>query len=841
MMSSHPQIERLIESVKSSINKYLGVFDTNDQGSFRKGFSKAAIWTIGALVAISIPIAIIQQLQPGNHWLENASRIALAILVSAFGQNLNLLGLAGSSSSVISVGAHPTLLTLVIAWLAFRAGKHFSKEPNKAGDNGRSHRFAMGLGSGSAVALLAATWILQGSFGWGTAFASLSISSLFDFILSLAMVAFPAWMGTKFGEVVSLKSSGLAWARRATLNFVILYSAILAVGFLVWIIFTLIAPHFAPSQPDSKADFNFNLGQVALVVVVVLAYLPNFLFMVFGAGAGMSVGLDAQGVQGLDALLASVQNVVPGGVPTAFSINSSYGMILQAIVLAVVAVVALIAGASATKKTSFYPTSGIHYIQSLFIVVVIGIFASYLGNIGGSWSAPAVGTTPASTGTLSFGVVLASLALVATVVVTFAWFAAAKTGDGVANAFPKLVARLGSTQPIARTHKGWTMFGRLATSLLALGLIVYPITSASVSRVWATTDTPTLIGESAAAKVLEGQLDEIKALIGPKVKDEQWLPDEALSAALPKTDNEMKIAVKNNQNKDWVVGNTDATVKVSWTKGKVVANWDVPTSSKISNHYLLVDHADFTSNIEPIFLDIQVNKFMSAANAGQLKVNGVVVPSGVYAVVPGFYRITLPGQDLISETDVTLGTDGSTTSHIAGNVALIPEGGEAKLNSALDSQEEKCKKVSDKGAASCFSAKDATGAVIAKDKEAPAKYFQKENSGWKVESIECGNETADELVTSKSLKRTKNCKVNVSFTTTYYKGQTVFKTVPVYDEWCDYDYDTYEEYCETYVSYYDYRTVNLRGAKISSVRYTSEFNVTLAASGTLKKGKFVVK
>jgi hypothetical protein len=845
-MSSHPEIERFSESVKSSINKFLGIFDTKVQGSFRQGLAKAAIWTIGALVAVALPIAIIQQLQPGNHWLENASRLALAIVVSAFGQNLNLLGIAESGSTIISISAHPTLLTALVALCAFRAGRAFTKKAGDDVDSGRNHRFAVGLGLGSTAALLGATWILQGTFGWGTPFASLTVSSAFDSVVSFVIVAFAAWMGTKFWAHSSSKPSALAWARRATLNFVIIYSVILAVGAAVWLIYNLIAPHFMASQPITKSEFNVDLGQLALALVVILAFLPNFLLMFFSAGSGMTIGLNGQGAQALEALLAGLQPFIPGGIPTSFSINSDYGMILASIVLAVVSVVAMIAGAAATKKTDFRPVSGVSYIQALFMVIVIGIFATYLGNIGGSWSTPAVGTIPTISGNISFGIVLASLSLVITFVVTFAWLAAAKLGAGVENAFPKLVNGLSGTRSVERNQSGWLLFGRISSLALVTGLIVYPVTSATVSRVWASNDTPTLIGEKLSAKILSDDLDAIKKLIGPSVKEEQWLANEALKLALPTSADELKIAVKNNQTLDWVPGNTDATVNVSWKRAANVASWIIPTSSVVKNHYLLVNHPEFQAEPEPMFLDIQVNSFISKKNAAELKVNGVSVKSGSYAVVPGFYKITLPGQDLISPTEVVVATDGFETAYIAGNQAEIPIGGDEKLKTALASKEKKCGTLSDKGVASCFNAKDVTDNVVSQDLETPNAYFDATTADFKQKSLKCEADTNDVLLSAKAVARKQTCKVEATFTKTFYKTakSTRQVTVSTYDpSGCEEYDDFYEEWYTygCYVDSYEQQTIDVRGAKISKVTYSSEFEVTLVARGTLAKGKFSVK
>lgn len=846
VMQSHPEIERFSESVKSSINKFLGIFDTKVQGSFRQGLAKAAIWTIGALVAIALPIAIIQQLQPGNHWLENASRLALAIVVSAFGQNLNLVGLAESGSTVFSIGAHPTLLTALIAFFAFRAGKAFAGRVGEGVDSGKNNRFALGLGLGSAVALLAATWILQGSFGWGTLFASLTLSSAFDAVISFVIVAFPAWLGTRFGLKASSKVSAFTWARRATLNFVIIYSMILAVGVVVWFIYNLIAPLFAVSQPESKGELNLDLGQLALALIVILAYLPNLLLMFFSAGTGMSVGMNTQGAQGIDALISSIQQFIPGGIPTSFSINSTFGMVLESIVLAVVAVVALIAGAAATKKTSFRPVSGVDYIQALFTVIVIGLFAAYLANISGSWSLPAVGTNTPISGNMSFGVVIASLSLVVTLVVTFAWLAAAKSGVGVENAFPKLVSGLSGTSSVERDKSGWILFGRVSAALLTAGLVAYPLTSATVSRVWANTDTPNLIGEKFSAKMVADDLESIKKLIGPNVGSEQWLPDEALKLALPKSADELQLAVKTNQKRDWVPGNTDATVTVSWKRASNVAKWIIPTSSKVKNHYLLVNHAEFKAETEPLYLNVTVNGFISRKNAESLKVNGVSVAAGSYAVVPGFYKISLPGQDLISPTEFVVATDGFETVYIAGNQAEIPTGGEEKLNTSLAAKEDACKKLSSKGVASCFKSKDVTGNVVSQDVENPKDYFDSTTADFKLKSLKCNAETSDVLLNAKSVARNQKCQVEASFTRTFFKTATSTRPVTVYDwvyEGCSYyDYDYEEEvYYDCYVPRTERQTVKVRGAKISKVTYSSAFEVTLVARGTLTKGKFTVK
>jgi hypothetical protein len=521
-------------------------------------------------------------------------------------------------------------------------------------------------------------------------------------------------------------------------------------------------------------------------------------------------------------------------------------MILASIVLAVVSVVALISGAAATKKTGFRPVSGVNYIQALFTVIVIGIFATYLGNFGGSWSTPAGGIVPAINGNISFGIVLASLALVITLVVTFAWLAAAKSGAGVENAFPKLVNGLSRTRAGERNQSGWILFGRVSTAILVAGLIVYPVTSATVSRVWASSDTPKLIGEKLSAKILADELDAIKKVIGPSVKENEWLANEALKLALPKSADELAIAIKNNQNLDWVPGNTDATVTVSWKRASDVASWIIPTSSKVKAHYLLVNHPEFQAATEPMFLNIEVNGFISKKNAIELKVNGVSVVAGNYAVIPGFYKITLPGQDLISPTEVVVATDGFETVYIAGNQAEIPAGGDEKLKTSLASKEAKCRALSDKGVATCFKAKDVTGNVVSQDLANPGEYFDATTANFKLKSLQCEAETDDVLLSAKAVSRSQKCKVEATFTKTFYKTAKSTRpvTVSTYDPSGCYEYDDYYEEWYTYGCYVnttEQQTIDVRGAKISKVTYSSEFDVTLVARGTLAKGKFTVK
>jgi hypothetical protein len=527
-------------------------------------------------------------------------------------------------------------------------------------------------------------------------------------------------------------------------------------------------------------------------------------------------------------------------MPTSFSINNSYGMVLEAIVLAIVAVVALIAGAAANRKSGYSPKTGVDFVQALFTVGIIGIFATYLGNISGAWSLPETAATPENTGSVSFGVLLASLALVVSIFVIFAWISGAKAENGIATAFPRWVSRLSGTRTSDRNQGIWILFGRLSTALLALGLVIYPITSATVSRVWATTDSPYLVGQTLSAKVLDEKLDAIKTLVGPDVADEEWLPNEVLTAALPKSEDALKIAVNNDQKKTWVVGNTDATVTVTWTRDSKKAKWIVPTSSKMNSHFLLVDHPNFSAKIAPMFLNIQVNEFISSKIAEELKVNGTLITPGTYAVIPGFYRITLPGEDLISPTDITVATDGVQSSFVAGNDAVIPQGGDEKLNNVLDEKEKSCEKISKNGNASCFSSEDVSSNADGGDATAPGTFFESETGSYKLEAFNCISKDVDSLTGSDSMERVRTCDVKVSYTTAFYDGKVITKTVRV-----PYRYDAcpwnWEDYCweTSYTTRVD--KTRVRGKKLATVHYVSEFKAEMTATGTLRKGKFTVK
>ena len=843
-MSSHPQISRFSESAKKIIDKNLGHFDSQTSGGFRQGFAKAIVWTLVGLVAITVPVVVIQQFLSGSHLLETASRIGLVILAAAFGQNINMESTLGAATQTVTFGFHPTGLTLLVVVLAYLSGRKFVSAAN--GDSGKSNRYALGLGVGASAAVLAGTWALQGPLSLGGPSSGLILGNIVDFLATFILVGGAAWLGTRISRSSSAATNTVwAWTLQVTRNFVVLYSFILLVVLLVFATYTLISPSFGPSAPEATGSTPINFGQIALGVAVILAYLPNMAFMFFAAGTGSSVGLQSSAGTDLGSILGSISGMLPSELPGAVSAYSAFGIWLQTAVLAVVAVVALIAGSTATTRTGYRTKTGLDFVQSLFFVVVIGGFASYLTNFSATYTSSGVEEAANVSTNVSFGIVLSAFVLAIAVIVTFAWIASAKAGNGLAIAFPRLTKAFSKQPGVERNDVKWVWFGRVSVIALFAGLVVYPVTSAGVNRVWASIDTPIVLGEALAAEVTSGDVEKLKTLIGPDVKEEVWFPDEVLKSALPTDSESQEVTANNDQKKPWVVGNSDATIQITWSKGDTKANWLMPTESKVENILGLVNHLKFSKANSPIYLNLEVSQFINAQNLAQLKVNGVEVAPSKYAVLPGFYRVTLPKQDLIAETDFIVGTDGETAGFVAGNIAEIPLGGDAKLDAALSKSEKKCESVSKAGKASCFSAEDITGNVVSSSAEKPSKFFQKENSNFKLVSIECSPDTTDSLLNSKTVKRVSECDVKATFTTDYYKGKKVKKAYPVYEYVCDEYYDEYwDEWdydCYYEVASYNYVLVEQRGAKISSVTYTSEFKVQLSSTGTLKNGKFVVK
>jgi hypothetical protein len=469
---------------------------------------------------------------------------------------------------------------------------------------------------------------------------------------------------------------------------------------------------------------------------------------------------------------------------------------------------------------------------------------------------------PVST-SVTVGSTFVSVLVFSTIILTLAFLASDKLYNFMASAFPLLAVRIfGGQMPENRSMSGM-VFG-LTAKLLIIAVVLTPITAATTNRVWALTDGPTQVGQTFASNLQNMKIAELKKYLNPKAKtSKKWLSDSILAAAQPADGFGSNVAVTNFLDKPWTPGNLDAVVEVTLSKDGKSFSYIFDTESAVTNPSWLITHVDYTPLLSPGEIDIVANKLFPASKLKTLTINGKKAKVGEFFSIPGTYTVKADGYKLIAPTEETFYSS-KIDSLMIGYKILLPDGADKKLNNSILESAKDCFKLTPSGNSECVNVKKLSPVVVSGVE--PDKYFDYQDSSYKVSGIKCSTDRTDVLTSATTEKSKAKCSAVVEFKRTYFKSEpkrvpnqvTVERCVGAmisdywstsgevltyrYGEWQDsegfpyYDWERHYEPCHSTkldVVESGFKTIQVRGSTIASVQMTADFNKTMTTSGKL--------
>lgn len=822
---------------------------------FREGAVRGLLGAVAILTLLVVPIAIALSVTNVIMSIDDAFHIALVLGIGATGAFANvtssMVGFNSLTSTVATVGLHPTLLTVVLIVGGAVVGRRFART---SGDSNHRRFHAFGVGVGFAAPL---TLIYAASYGLNspslTATASIVGPSILDAVIMFAIVAIPAWLGSSFGGR-DARVTVWTWISATASRFVVVYSALAALAFLGWLVISWIEPDFAHSTPSMNVDVGLDGGQIALAIVAIVLFIPTILgsalFLSMGASVGAVMAPSTGGVtfEQIMQLINPELTSIPEISALGFLGWWSYPAIGVFVVL-----VAGIAGVSAARKLGFAPRKlqDILAVTTVFGALAFAVhhFLTVRISWWGSELNAITGESTDAAGGAEFGVTLVSALLLASVVATSVYFITGYASSFVSGAFPRITAFLSSGKESGTRGKWAVVFGR-AFSAVFVALFVIPLAIGTTERVWGSVDSPSLIGENLATLVEQGDIETLKASYSSDVVGaDEWIDDSIMADALPGGDTAPVIRLFNESGEAWTVGNTDSVVHIKWPIGEdSQLDWGVPTTSNVERVWDIVDHANYEPALVPARVDFVISEYLLNVEETTFKVNGKAVEAGQYALLPGVYDVSAPKYKLLAATDLSLIVTDENNRVVVGDTIELPAGGEEKLAKGIDVAAAKCVKLTDAGASRCFTAAKVKELAEAVSGTAPAKYFSVKDVKFSLGKTTCDGEPVDKLKTASSMTRTVECEQVVNFARQYHKAKNVRVAVQTCDwVWDDYvDYDPYWDiWWGDFV--YDcwtsgYRNKQVEGAVNATVNYSATIPITVTVSGDLDaKENFTVK
>jgi hypothetical protein len=285
----------------------------------------------------------------------------------------------------------------------------------------------------------------------------------------------------------------------------------------------------------------------------------------------------------------------------------------------------------------------------------------------------------------------------------------------------------------------------------------------------------------------------------------------------------------------------------------------------------LITHVDYAPILAPGLLKVVANSFLPKDKLKTLTVNGQKVQVGSYFSIPGTYTVKADGYKLLAPTDKTFYSSKFDALKIGYQIAL-PDGADVRLDKAILEKAQDCFKTSSTGSSKCISVGNLNSSVESGIE--PDSYFDFSDSKYSNKDTKCSAKRTDKLKSAVTEASSATCSTIVNFSRTYFAPKP--KQVPKYtledrcvgamistysdgqvlywdgydwigstDGWIYFDYEREWDSCySTYqVTVQDgYKTIQVRGAKISATPMTAKFQKTISVDGTLRNdGKFDIK
>jgi hypothetical protein len=758
---------------------------------FLESLGRGVSWALVLILALAVPVFALSL---------NSQNFGVSLSVDDLARSIVVLAVAASGSSIqlifdgqsfqgdllfLDIGSSLSLITLLVGYLAYRAGSRIKEFRNSSESVKQLAGFSsLGLGLGFAGALYLATLLASGSLA-GFAMVELAPMSFTSFLWAFFVVGLPAWLGaSRSGNRKT--SSTWRWAFSGVRTFGIFYLTLLGVLGLVFLVYNWVTPEFAASvkKAGPSTELELNGWLVFAVVVGILIFLPTILFNAFAVALGAEYAFRFK-ILGLDilSLLESVPFI--DGVSIATSLGSvsvlgTLGVWAFIVLMFSVALASLISGLVATGKVSMDVVFRRDLITGLLVVFLVGFVLKSITQLTGVWTNRGVAPRDAIEGSLlleegfiTVGLTAASFAFVLAVIALFMVLGASTAAPFIQESFPRLTSVLSSGSLEKNIDRGLfsMIFGRVIASGAALA-IVLPLGVAVIERAWASIDNPTNKFREVQALAETGELEELKAFLTQGSEgDTKWLPDEVLEGARPNSSSRNPIEITNNWNEPWKVGQLDAYGELSWDtpSGSVVLN--LGTESEVTENLRFIHHARYTATAQRLKLKVSLGEFLTDAGRTEISVNGSTVAVGTYDAIPGTYAVKSPGFQLVAPSETVFVTDGSQMTFTAKEEALVPSAASAILDKEIDRKAQLCGEFSSLDTPKCFSLKDILASREPVGTPPADEYFSIKTGEFKVIKTTCSGSGTDQLLSASSVERTSTCKTEMTFEVTYFESK----------------------------------------------------------------------
>ena len=841
-----------------------------------KSAAQGAGIALSAVVITSAFLALVLLVSEKSSDLVSILLSGSAVALGSFGAILvldpSIASLANLGSDV-NVGVHSVTIAVITLAVVYRISRRIAKASRSLESYDLSP-FHLALGFGLMT------------FGISYVSRGLSTNTLGQInfqgvtLLSTVFVFALVWAASYSGRIRGLATNSdyeyvWRWVSKATKNFVLIYSTLIVLAFIVLIIRTIIEPKYAVAQEPVAMNINLSPDQALWILVGIVLYGANLLIQFFFLAMGVNVGIELQGSQGVANLLSSIDaNVLGNASQWSYTLVGPWAYVG---ILVLVALVALVSGARAADQVGAKFHGVATYIKALFVALFVSLSILFLASVQLS-----INFTPAEGETVSGGVVwgasLVGVIAFATSLLFLAHQSAGRSFDFLATAFPRTVLGKRNTGLNGPAYPGARAFGVVSIAAILL-VAATPIAASSVNRVTALTDGPIQVGEKVSKTLTSATIKDLKEFLNPKGStSSKWLSSKVLEAAQPSEGYTSKVIVTNSLDKSWEPGNLDATIVIELEKdGKTISKTFETTSTLVTNG--LLNHVKYEPVIAPTTVEVALSKFLEGQKDLEITLNGEKVKPGKYFAIPGVYKTKAAGYKLVAATESTVYVENESQLVKIGYKVALPEGGAAKLDKALQAKADKCLKVSSAGSGTCVTKNDITkDAVMDSATVAPAEYFDYRDYNFKSGAVNCNVDARkDSLVTATVQASSADCQTEVTFSRDYYK--VAKKKVPNYvtvttcsggyvtpggrRAYYDYYDDFYGEdiymdtsgslWLESSLSYDDCalqesrrvqkgtKTELVRGSKISTVNMTSSVSKTQKVKGTLlENGDFKV-
>jgi hypothetical protein len=820
-----------------------------------EGYARGALWA-GILTSAAILPVFLLTLSSQLTFDEFARSVVISA-ISAAGGLITLAsdsGLGVTGEIFAEIGLRPTLITLLIGFLAYRAGGKVKElRGGEISLKTLSSLSALGLGAGFASVLFAMSFFAQGSIN---AFSAVSLEpiGLLGIIWIFSVVALPAWLGSM--KYLGRKStSSWKWAYASVRNFAGLYGALIVLAALVFFLSQWISPDWgmsSPKLPDPQGgEFGWSeAGQLGLAIASFLVVLPAILFTILSVGMGANFALQF-GALGSE-ILGSLDSVLPGidlSAISNFSVSSTFGPWPFVSVIVALVLTSLIAGAKASGK--FGSTNGFRrdFLVVGVVALLVGLIARSLSSVDVAWSNLGKPPHQAKDGELllqegfvNLGVTAVSLSLILVAVAVFLALGATQARQFLSEAFPRIYS--GSFTPSSSEPRGLlAQILGAATSAVIVAAIVIPISAASVERVWAGVDGPERHFDD-IVKVIEGEdLNATKELFGFKKSEaDAWLPDSVLEGALPEREQRIPISASNFNDDPWKTGNLDAKTTVTWELEDGKVELPLVSQAELIEHLPLVRHPKFSSTLGPVEIRFSTGPALQAAGKNTVNVNGKDIVRGTYKALPGSYELVVPGFKLVAPTTQTFYTTGEDLKFIAEEVISLTPQQEAVMAKGFADLALECAEPNDVTQLRCFDFSEIYTFRTTESGFSSDEYFGLQSSNFDIVSSLCEGSVSDEVIAADVAFRTADCTATVKFDVEYFDSKLeerpVFQTQR-YDGCPQISWAYCERFRQVRVGT---NQVEVRGKSLGEAKLVSEIPFELSLFGVLDaRGEFTAR